>query len=61
MVWKRPASYMERRADGYREPELVFIVGTAHVSRQSARDVERVIAAVRPCAVVVELSRADPR
>ena len=58
MVWKRPASYMERRADGYREPELVFIVGTAHVSRQSARDVERVIAAVRPCAVVVELCKS---
>ena len=58
MVWKRPASYMERRADGYHEPELVFIVGTAHVSRQSARDVERVITAVRPCAVVVELCKS---
>ncbi len=43
MVWQRPASYEERRSDGYREPELVFIVGTAHVSRQSALDVQRVI------------------
>ena len=31
---ERPASYVERREDGYREPELLFLVGTAHVSQQ---------------------------
>ena len=33
----------------------MFLVGTAHVSRQSADDVQRVIDAVRPQNVVVEL------
>ena len=33
----------------------MFLVGTAHVSRQSAEDVQRVIQAVRPQNVVVEL------
>ena len=37
------------------EPELVYLVGTAHVSQQSAEDVARVIEAVRPQNVVVEL------
>ena len=34
---------------------MVYLVGTAHVSRQSAEDVRRVIQAVRPQNVVVEL------
>lgn len=42
----------------YREPGLVFIVGTAHVSAKSADDVARVIDAVTPDAVVVELCRS---
>ena len=33
----------------------MYLVGTAHVSRQSAEDVQRVIQAVRPQNVVVEL------
>jgi hypothetical protein len=33
----------------------VYLVGTAHVSRQSAEDVRRVIRALRPQNVVVEL------
>jgi len=37
------------------EPDVVLLVGTAHVSRQSADDVQRVIDAVRPQNVVVEL------
>lgn len=40
---KRPPDYQERRSDGYQEPLLVFIIGTAHVSQQSALDVHRVI------------------
>lgn len=37
------------------EPAVVYLVGTAHVSLQSAEDVRRVIQAVRPQNVVVEL------
>ena len=33
----------------------IYLIGTAHVSRRSARDVKRVVAAVRPDNVVVEL------
>ena len=33
----------------------MYLVGTAHVSRQSAEDVQRVIQAVRPQNVIVEL------
>ncbi|PSC70033.1 traB domain-containing isoform X1 [Micractinium conductrix] len=55
---ERPASYVERREDGYREPELLFLVGTAHVSQQSAADVRRVVQAVQPDALVVELCRS---
>ena len=43
VVCRRPASYVERRSDGYVEPELIFLIGTAHISRKSAMDVERVI------------------
>ncbi|GBF95762.1 hypothetical protein Rsub_08198 [Raphidocelis subcapitata] len=58
VVHERPAGYVERRADGYREPQLVFLLGTAHVSAKSAEDVRRVVAAVRPECVVVELCRS---
>jgi pheromone shutdown protein TraB len=51
----RPDGYVERRDDGYREPQLVLLVGTAHISTQSADDVMRVVAAVQPQNVVVEL------
>jgi len=54
----RPSNYVERRTDGYCEPELVILVGTAHLSNQSADDVRRVIAAVRPENVVVELCKS---
>eukprot|EP00967_Tisochrysis_lutea_P058307 scaffold74108_cov20-Tisochrysis_lutea.AAC.2 len=43
VLWQRSSGYMERREDGYREPERVFIVATAHVSSQSAADVDQVI------------------
>lgn len=54
----RPDDYVERRTDGYREPDLVLLVGTAHLSTRSAEDVRRVVAAVRPENVVVELCRS---
>ncbi|EKX51980.1 hypothetical protein GUITHDRAFT_134290 [Guillardia theta CCMP2712] len=40
------------------EPEEIFVVGTSHISRKSAEDVDRVIRAVRPDNVVVELCRS---
>ncbi|KAG8381377.1 hypothetical protein BUALT_Bualt06G0115900 [Buddleja alternifolia] len=40
------------------EPEAIWIIGTTHVSRESAYDVERVINSVRPDNVVVELCRS---
>ncbi|KAK9901278.1 hypothetical protein WJX75_003832 [Coccomyxa subellipsoidea] len=55
---QRPTDYSERRTDGYREPELVFVVGTAHFSDQSADDVVRVIEAVQPENVVLEVCRS---
>ena len=58
VVVPKATDYVERRTDGYQEPELVYLVGTAHVSRKSAADVARVIAAVKPQNVVVELCRS---
>lgn len=40
------------------EPEGIWIIGTTHVSQESASDVERVIRAVKPENVVVELCRS---
>ncbi|KAK6135296.1 hypothetical protein DH2020_030938 [Rehmannia glutinosa] len=40
------------------EPEAIWIIGTNHISRESSSDVERVISAVRPDNVVVELCRS---
>jgi hypothetical protein len=39
VIVKRPPHYVERRSDGYVEPEVVYIVGTAHMSRLSADQV----------------------
>lgn len=58
IVIERPQDYIERRSDGYREPEMVFIVGTAHISQASQEEVSRVIEAIRPENVVVELCRS---
>eukprot|EP01018_Ginkgo_biloba_P016831 Gb_34280 [translate_table: standard] len=58
VVVKRPHDYVERRSDGYVEPEMVIVVGTSHVSDDSAAHVERVLKAVRPENVVVELCRS---
>lgn len=54
----RPSIYVERRTDGYEEPELVLLLGTAHVSDKSASDTRRLIEATKPQNVVVELCRS---
>ncbi|KAI3425153.1 hypothetical protein D9Q98_008924 [Chlorella vulgaris] len=58
VVLERPPGYRERRTDGYEEPLELFLVGTAHVSAQSADDVRQVVTTVQPDAVVVELCRS---
>eukprot|EP00892_Ulva_mutabilis_P001755 jgi/Ulvmu1/11580/UM079_0023.1 len=58
VVYIRPEDYKERRDDGYKEPEEIYIIGTSHVSQQSADDVALAIDAIRPEAVVVELCKA---
>ncbi|KAG7986724.1 hypothetical protein I3843_03G096600 [Carya illinoinensis] len=40
------------------EPEKIWLVGTTHISRESVEDVERVLRAVNPDNVVVELCRS---
>ncbi|GAV61817.1 LOW QUALITY PROTEIN: RRM_1 domain-containing protein/TraB domain-containing protein, partial [Cephalotus follicularis] len=40
------------------EPDAIWLVGTTHISRESAADVERVVLAVKPDNVVVELCRS---
>ncbi|XP_061371703.1 uncharacterized protein LOC133314273 isoform X1 [Gastrolobium bilobum] len=40
------------------EPESIWLVGTTHVSKESAMEVERVVRALRPDNVVVELCRS---
>lgn len=40
------------------EPEEIWLLGTTHISRRSADDVVRVVRAVRPDNVVVELCRS---
>ena len=40
------------------EPEAIWLVGTTHISQESAMEVERVVHAVKPDNVVVELCRS---
>lgn len=46
------------RPPDFVEPEDVWILGTSHLSRDSVADVERVLRAVQPDNVVVELCRS---
>ncbi|KAM0871348.1 hypothetical protein ACQ4PT_039470 [Festuca glaucescens] len=46
------------RPPDFAEPEEVWILGTSHLSAESTEDVERVLRAVRPDNVVVELCRS---
>ncbi|KAL6661001.1 hypothetical protein ACP70R_000385 [Stipagrostis hirtigluma subsp. patula] len=48
------------RPPDFVEPEDVWILGTSHLSPESVADVERVLRAVRPDNVVVELCRSSP-
>ncbi|CAN0089574.1 unnamed protein product [Scytosiphon promiscuus] len=57
-VAKRPADYADRRSDGYTEPLELYVLGTSHVSEASAKHVRRVLEAVRPQSVVVELCKS---
>lgn len=52
---RRPADYADRRSDGYTEPLELYVLGTSHVSDTSAKNVRRVLQAVRPQSVVVEV------
>ncbi len=61
LVIPRSTMYTEQRrepTEQRREPEEVFVVGTSHMSRQSVDDVRRVIDAVQPENVVVELCKS---
>lgn len=40
------------------EPQAIWLVGTSHISPKSVKDVERVVRAVKPDNVVVELCRS---
>ncbi|XP_062152591.1 uncharacterized protein LOC133860934 isoform X1 [Alnus glutinosa] len=40
------------------EPEAIWLVGTSHISQESVVDVERVVRAVKPDNLVVELCRS---
>lgn len=40
------------------EPEAIWLVGTSHISPESAADVERVVRTVKPDNVAVELCRS---
>lgn len=40
------------------EPEFIWLIGTSHISSQSAVDVARVVRTVKPDNVVVELCRS---
>ncbi|XP_045833223.1 traB domain-containing protein isoform X2 [Trifolium pratense] len=40
------------------EPDYIWLIGTTHVSKESALEVERVVKAVKPDNVVVELCRS---
>lgn len=40
------------------EPEAIWLLGTTHISQESASDAERVVRAVKPDNVVVELCRS---
>ncbi|TVU04724.1 hypothetical protein EJB05_47855, partial [Eragrostis curvula] len=46
------------RPPDFEEPDEVWILGTSHLSAESVGDVERVLRAVRPDNVVVELCRS---
>ena len=54
----RGAGHNVNSSRTHEEPDEIYVVGTSHISQQSAEDVERVIRAVQPDNVVVELCRS---
>ena len=53
-----PDAYVERRTDGYVEPELVVVLGSSHLSERSAEHADAVVRALEPQSVVVEVCRS---
>lgn len=45
----------------FAEPEAIWLIGTTHISKESADDVGRVVRAIKPDNVVVELCRSRVR
>ncbi|XP_078447944.1 traB family protein [Wolffia australiana] len=58
LVEKRRFGPVPSWRSAFVEPEAIWLVGTSHVSARSAAEVERVIKAVAPDNVVVELCRS---
>lgn len=58
LVEKRRFGPVARWRREFVEPDAIWLVGTHHLSRQSSADVERVVRALRPDNVVVELCRS---
>ena len=57
MIRRRP-DYRDRRGDEYVEPEEIYLVATAHTSAASAEAAARVIEAVKPHSVVLEMCKS---
>ena len=55
---ERGAGHNINSSKVHEEPLEIYVVGTSHISQQSAADVERVIRSVKPDNVVVELCRS---
>ncbi|KAG0464268.1 hypothetical protein HPP92_020337 [Vanilla planifolia] len=58
MVEKRRFGPVPKWRRDFLEPEVIWLVDTSHTSQKSAKDVERVVRALRPDNVVVELCRS---
>jgi hypothetical protein len=71
-VWRRSSAPPEALSGGargaghnktssrqHREPEEIYVIGTSHVSEQSARDVERVVSFLTPPAPSARRGRVE--
>ena len=57
-VIRRRPDYKDRRGEEYMEPQEIYLVATAHTSAASAEAAARVIEAVRPHSVVLEMCKS---
>jgi hypothetical protein len=55
----RGAGHNETSSRQHREPEEIYVIGTSHVSEQSARDVERVVSFLTPPAPSARRGRVE--